>query len=491
MRKRLGEPLKSLRSFNKPLLAKETGSLDALKAYTEAHELGMAGKFQESVPLFKRAIELDPRFAIAYSDLGVVYSNLGEPGLATAVTQKAFELRDLADEPDRLFITARYHTQVTGDVNETIRTYETWTEMYAHQSAPWANLANAQTQIGRQDLSIEPAKRALAIDPKNAAAYVILARAQFETGRLDEALATCHQAIVQKIDGTEIHGFLFQIAFAQHDRTALNEQIAWAKGTPSEPYSNLQQMLMAFSQGQPKAALELFAQLTDGYRKRGMEERAKRMRGGLPRLEAELGMTDAARKMLQDYPLIDGSTDMPVALAEVGDSEKAETILREDLKKFPADTLWQYVYGPEIEAAISLSRNKPEEAVEALRRAVPYDLRSPELRTMRGRAYTAAGQYALAEAEFRKVIDQPTATLEPLMANLALAHLGLTRALALEGNVAVSRQEYEKVFDLWKDAEPDLPALRLAKAEYAALAHTGPLISSRPNNAPGSRISRF
>ncbi len=113
MRKRLGEPLKSLRTFNKPLLAKETGSLDALKAYTGAHELGMAGKYQESVPLFKRAIELDPRFAIAYSDLGVVYSNMGEPALATAVTQKAFELRDLADEPDRLFITARYRRRAS------------------------------------------------------------------------------------------------------------------------------------------------------------------------------------------------------------------------------------------------------------------------------------------------------------------------------------------------------------------------------------------
>lgn len=111
MRKRLGEPLRSPKSFNKPLLAKETGSLDALKAYTEAHDLGMSGKFQETVPLFRRAIELDPRFAIAYSDLGVAYNNLGEPGLSTAATGKAYELRDLADEPDRLSIVARYHAK--------------------------------------------------------------------------------------------------------------------------------------------------------------------------------------------------------------------------------------------------------------------------------------------------------------------------------------------------------------------------------------------
>jgi len=277
--------------------------------------------------------------------------------------------------------------------------------MYARQPVPWANLANAETQIGRQDLSIEPPKRAIALDVKYAAAYVTLARAQFGTGRLDDALATCEQAIVQEVDGTDIHGLLFQIGFAQHDRAAMSAQLAWAKGTPSEPYSQLQQAFVAFAEGRPGAAVQLIGDLADGYRKRGMVERANRMRGGLPRLVAELDMTDTARTLLRDLPPIDGSTDIPVALAEVGQDSRAEAILDHDLKKFPDDTLWQYMRGPEIQAAIWLSCNKPEKAIEALRRAIPYDLRIPEIRAWRGRAYLAARQYSLAATEFRKIID--------------------------------------------------------------------------------------
>ena len=480
MRKRLGEPLKSLQRFNKPLLQKETGSLDALKAYTQAHELAMAGKFQESVPPFKRAIELDPRFAIAYSDLGVIYSNLGEPGLSAAACRRSYELRDLADEPDRLFITARYHTQVTGDLHESIRDYELWTEMYAHESSPWTSLGNAQTQIGRPDLSIDPAKRAIAIDVNNAAAYVVLARAQMRSGRMDEALATCQQAIIHKLDGADIHGLLLEMGFARRDKAATDEQIAWAKGTSAEPFLTVEQTLMTFAQGRPRAGRDLLNQIADGYRNRGMQERADRMLGGLPRLEAELGMTDEARKLLLDLPPIDGSTDVPVSFAESGESARAEALLREDLKKFPEDTLWQYVRGPQIQAAILLSRSKPAEAVEALRRSLPYDMRSFDLPAMRGRAYLADKQYAQAEAEFRKIVNHPT--VDPLSEDLPLAHLGLARALALEGNAAGSREEYMKFFDLWKDAEPDVPVLGLAKAEYAQLSRVSQIVASGEGN---------
>jgi predicted Zn-dependent protease len=233
----------------------------------------------------------------------------------------------------------------------------------------------------------------------------------------------------------------------------------------------LQMALMAFAEGKPKNALELLAQLIDGYAKRGMTERANRMRGGTPRLEAELGMTDAARKLLRELPPLDGSTDVPVAFAEVGEDARAETILQRDLKQFPQDTLWQYVRGPEIAAAIALSRNKPEAAIEALRRSIPYDLRSSELPSLRGRAFLAARQPSQAIAEFRKVLDHPT--VEPLSANHTLAHLGLARALALAGDILASRAEYQEFFALWKEADADLPVLRLAHNEYTGLPAIG------------------
>jgi eukaryotic-like serine/threonine-protein kinase len=472
MRRRLGEPLKSVRQFNKPLLPKQTGSLEALKAYTQGHELGLAGKFQESIPFFRRAVELDPRFAIAWGDLGVIYGDLGEPTLSAEANRKAFQLRDLADEPDRFFISATYYENVTGDLHESIRNYEQWTETYARYSSPWANLANAETLIGRPDLAIEPARRALALNSANAVAYTVLARAQMRVGQIDQALATCQQAIVQKLDSAQIHGLLLSIGFAQRDRAATDEQVAWAKGTSSEPYMALQQFQMLFAEGRPKAGLDLFTQMTDGFRQNGMQERAKRMSGGVPRLEAELGMTDAARRLLDRIPPIDGSTDMPVAMAEVGEDSKAEAILQHHRKEFPEDTLWQYVKGPQIEAAIALSRNKPQQAIEALRPSIPYDQTSSELPAMRGRAYLAARQFAQAEAEFRKIVDHPT--VDPLSANVTLAHLGLARARTLAGDAAGGREEYEKFLALWKDAEPDVQVLREARAEYMKLSRTGP-----------------
>ncbi len=468
MRRRLGEPLRSLRRFSKPLLEKETGSLDALKAYSQAHDIGMQGRFQESIPLFRRALELDPQFAIAWADLGVIYNNLGEPAQSAQTLRRAYELRDVADEPDRLFIIANYHSMVTGDLHEAIRNYETWTEIYARNSTAWASLANMQIQIGRPDLAIDPARRAIAIDVKNSVAYVNLARAQLFAGKVDDAIATCQQAIVQKVDAADVHGILIQAGFADGDASASDAQVVWARGMPSEPYITLQRALLSFAEGKPKMGTELFSKLAEGYTKRGMAERATRMRGGMPRLEAELGMTDTARKALDELPPVEGSTDVPVALAEVGEDARAETILQHDLKEFPQDTLWQNVKGPQIAAAIALARNEPRVAIEALRRGIPYDLRSTELAALRGRAYLAAKQFPQAEAEFRKIIAHPG--LEPLSANHALAHLGLARALSLEGNVAGGRAEYESFFTSWKAADADVPVLLAAKSEYAKLA---------------------
>lgn len=206
MRRRLGEPLKSLQRFDKPLLAKATGWLDALKAYSAAHELGMQGKFQESIPLFRRAIRLDPWFAIAYGDLGAVYGNLEELGLSAAAGGKVFELRDFADECDRLYIAAVYHSNTTGDLHAGIRDYDTWMEMYPRDVSPLTNLADLRTQIGQPELAIEPAKRPGARPKERDRPY-----------RAGPGPA------------------LVYAGFAKHDRAMMEAQSAWAKGRRRNP----------------------------------------------------------------------------------------------------------------------------------------------------------------------------------------------------------------------------------------------------------------
>jgi tetratricopeptide (TPR) repeat protein len=286
-------------------------------------------------------------------------------------------------------------------------------------------------------------------------------------GQTDQALATCRQAIAQKLDGADLHGLLLELAFARHDPSAVADQLAWAKGKLAEPYMRLQEARMEFARGRRGAALETFRQLVDGYKKQGMLERANRLQGAVPRIEAELGMLDDARELLHSLPPINGSTDIPVAMAEIGETSQAEAALLEDLQKFPEDTLWLNVKGPQIRGANALSRHKPEETIEALRPGLSYDMRNFDLPAMRGRACLAAGQPGPALVEFHKIVDHPT--VDPLSLNLPLAHLGLARASALQGDLAGSRDEYEKFFTLWKDADPDLPVLRDARLEYARL----------------------
>ena len=467
MRGNLGEPLKSLKKFNHPLLPKETGSLDALKAYSQAHEMASGGNYQGSVPIFQRAIELDPDFAIAYADLGIVYSNLGEKDLAAANCKKAYELRDQSTEPDRLFITAVYHEQVTGNLHESVRNYQTWTETYPRDTPPWENLASLQVQIGRADLALAPAARATALSPQDAVTYVIQARAQMHAGQTDQALATCRRAVALGLDGAEIHGVLAELAFARRDRAGVEQQFAWAKGKSAESYMLVREMMADFALGRRRAALESNRQLVQEYKDQGMPERANRMRGGMPRILAELGYTAEARALLAELPAIAGSTDIPVAMAETGDVTKAEEILRRELAAHPEDTLWQELRGPEIRAAIALRRNRPEEAIEALKPGLPYDQEGHELPSLRGLAYLAADKPELAAAEFRKILDHPT--VDPMSHNIPLAHLGLARAYALEGNRPASRDEYRQTLDLWKDSDPDLPARQAAQAELNRL----------------------
>jgi tetratricopeptide (TPR) repeat protein len=467
MRRHLGEPLGTLRATSKPLLPKKTNSLDALKAYTLARDRVVQGKFEPSIPLFQKALELDPNFAIAYNDLGVVYTNLGEHDLAVKNLSKAYELREFAVEQDTLAIVASYHSFVTGDLHESIRNYETWAALYPLAAAPRANFASGQIQIGRDDLALEPARQAVELAPTDTVMYIILARAQMHLGQLDDAKATCQKAIALKIDNAFIHGLLFEIASAQHRPEEVSAQIAWAKGKSAEPSMLLDQALAAYSQGKAREAEKNIDDMVDEYKKQGLTEHAKRLFGGTPRIEVQLGRLDEARKRLAALPPIEGSTDIPVALALTGATAQADAILQREMQLQPTDTLWQDVKGPEIRAAIAIAQNKPDVAIQSLQRSIPYDLRNYDIPSLRGQAYLLAKQPDLAEAEFHKIVDH--LGVEPLSSNFAMAHLGLARAYSMQNRQQDSRKEYETFFDLWKNADNDLPVLRQARVEYKQL----------------------
>jgi tetratricopeptide (TPR) repeat protein len=283
---------------------------------------------------------------------------------------------------------------------------------------------------------------------------------------MDAAQATCSQAIARGIANEQIHARLVELAFARGDMAALQEQFAWAKGKPAAASMLREEMQVDFALGKRQAALEAIHQSSEEYRKQGMAETALHVETGVPRYLAELGWTAEARAALARQPA-DDSTDAAVAIAETGDPSKAEEMLRRQLKAHPEDTLWQECRGPQIRGAIELARHRPDAAIEALRAGLGCDLRNLDQPDLRGRAYLALRQPDLAAAEFRKILDHPG--VEPLSHHLPLAHLGLARAYAMRGDIPSSRAEYQKVLDLWKDADPGMPAKDQAARELAAL----------------------
>jgi DNA-binding winged helix-turn-helix (wHTH) protein/tetratricopeptide (TPR) repeat protein len=485
LRNQLGESADSVRRFSKPLFAARTSSLEALETYSLATHLGLQGKTQDAVTLFQHAVELDPQFAIAFADLGATYSNLGERDLAKASLTRAYELRDSVDESDRLYITATYNDIVTGDIQAGIRSYKEWSVEYPHNPAPFINLADLEIQAGKPALALDPAKRALALNPDNALAYVVQARAQLRLGQFEQAADTCQQAINRHLDGEQIHGFLLQIAFLRLDQAEIDSQMEWAKNTQAEPYMLLQQALIDFASGKAKAGTAAFTRVANAYRKIGRNERANAVLDAVPRIQAELGLTDAAYEMLTGLPAIGGadetevaigsngsdgapgSVDIPVAWAHVGETSRAQTMLKRELDSHLTYTLWQGDYGPQIKAAIALNQHRPQDAIDALKPAVPYELNGFDVPAMRGRAYLANKQPDLAEAEFHKILDHPG--IEPLSHEYPLAQLGVARSLAAQGKTVEAGFAYKVVLQIWKDADPDLPRLKDAKAEYAKL----------------------
>jgi len=504
LRKQLGESPASVVRFSKPFFATRTSSLEALKDYAIATHFDLEGKPDDAVTFLQHAVALDPQFAVAFADLGAIYSNLGQRDLAKASLNRAYELRDSVDESNRLFIASTYNDLVTGDMQASVRNYKDWSEEYPHNPAPFIHLADLEIQAGKPALALDPAKRSLELNPDNPLAYIVLAHAQMRLGQFEQAGDTCQQAISRHLDGEQIHGFLLQVAFLRLDQAEIDTQIAWAKGTQAEPYMLQQQAFIDFASGKVKAAATALNKVAEAYRKLGQNERANRILAEAPRIEAELGLTDTAYETLTRLAETDGANDanesvdlelvdLPVAWAHVGETSRAQALLKRELDAHLTDTLWQEDFSSQIKAAIALNQHRPADAIEALKPAVPYELNSFDVPALLGRAYLANKQPDLAEAEFHKILDHPG--IEPLSHDYPLAQLGVARALAAQGKTVEAGFAYKVVLQIWKDADPDLPRLKEAKAEYAKLnappAKPKLALSSRPTLKPAASRRQF
>jgi len=470
MRAKLGESLASIQKLTAPSEQVTTTSLEAFQAYALGAAQSNLGLWLEAIPFYQRATELDPNFATAYRRLGIMYSNVGEARRGAECLEKAFALVDRVSDRERLNISAFYYVLGTGEGNKAVDAFQWYARTYPRESAPHNMMGNLYYVAGDREKALAEYQEAARLDPRLAVYYGNQVGAYSDLDRFDEAKAVAEKAFAQKLDPPDIHQYLLRIAYIQGDRVEAEKQIQWLAGRPQEYGSLSIQATNAMVLGQLRKSEELLQRGEEMARQRNFPETAARYRATATSGEALAGNCEAARSkalaaIIPDQVPADtlGAVG-PLALC--GDAAAAQKAADVTSKNHPLDTLWNAVYLPSIQAAIELRRNRPEKAIELLKSATPYERAYPYVTYLRGLADLGARKGVEATTEFQKILDHKGANWGPFY---PISYVGLARAAALAGDTARARKAYQDFLALWKDADPDLPILKEAKAEYAKL----------------------
>jgi tetratricopeptide (TPR) repeat protein len=482
LRGKFGEEPDSLHKFDLPLERASTASLEALAAYTEGRRLVREKGAMEAVPALKRAVALDPKFALAHSNLAVAYYNLNQNALAADQIRQAFELADRQTVRDRLHITTLYYDLATGDVQKAIGSYKQWVQLYPRDDIAKGNLASEYFLIGDYDQAATFAQQALRLDPGSAAWYENLATAYIALQRLEEAQNVLNQAFARKLDDPSMHADLYALAFLRGEPAGMEREMAWSVGKAGgeDDILALQADTEAYA-GHVQKARELSRRAVEVAQNSQLNEPAAIWQGIAALREAMYGNLEEARKgadkVLEIAP---NSRDAQVlailVLARTGDVRRAQTMLDDLAAANVSNTIVQSAWVPTVRAQTAMINQKPTQALELLDTVRPYE-RGQLIGNLsyscmipvyvRAEAYLAANRGPQALAEFQKLIDS-----RGVVGNCwsgALAYLGQGRAQALSGSTNAARTSYQTFFALWKDADANIPILKTARAEFAKL----------------------
>jgi serine/threonine protein kinase/tetratricopeptide (TPR) repeat protein len=477
LRQKLGESIGSVQKFATPLEQATTSSLEALQAFTLGQAEHSKLEDEKAVPHLKRAIELDPNFAMAHATLGVVYGNLTQTKQQLENLSRAFELKDRASEREKFYISAHYYSEVTRELDKAIAVYEQWKQTYPRDSVPWDNLALEYEMTGQPEKSLANASEAMRLGPRDKFAHSNLADAYTALGRYDEAKTVIEQAAAQGLGSASDAFSLYTMAFDRGDKAGMQRATELAKGPPVDSI-----MLLIVAEGQCalgriQSARQSFAQGASSAQNSGLKE----LSAGIRQLEAscltETGNPTLGRQVASQVLASSDDRDTrnqaAVTLARAGDASRSQKLIEQQAKEFPTDTLQNSVWLPVARATNLIRANQPGQAVDALEATAPYEFGSPPNGAIywpmyvRGEAYLRLRNGAKAATEYQKILDhRGIAPNSPLY---SLALLGLGRAYALQGDSARAKQAYQDFLAKWKDADPDVPILKQAKAEYAKL----------------------
>jgi len=479
----LGESLGTVEKYETPIQEATTSSLDALKAYSVGMKTLSEKGEVAAIPFFEHAIELDPNFAFAYAQLGGIYiANLEEPDLAAKNIRKAYELRDRISERERLYITGVYYVSVTGELEKALQSCEVSAQAYPRDSAS-RNLAGLiYLYMGQYEKSVAEEREAIRLAPDNIYAYSNLMEGYIGLDRVEEAKAVYQQAINHRLDGVFLHDDMYVIAFLRGDAEEMKRQVDWSAGKPG-----IEDVLLSAQSDTEgfyghRARAEAFSrQATESAQGADLKETAALWELNAALREAEFGNPVKAEQEAMAGLTIASTRDVQIlaalALARAGDITRAKTLSVELEKQFPANTALNRYWLPIIRAYLEIRLGKPANALRLLQPVSTVELAFPAPQFgpgpplysiyVRGQAYLLLNHDEEAANEFQKILTHRNMVGNSLL--FSVAHLQLARARSLSGDVPGARKYYQDFLALWKDADPDIPILKQAKAEYAKL----------------------
>ena len=485
MRSKLGESLSSVERYATPLFEATTPSLDALKAYSTAGKIQYVEGSTASLPFYRRAVELDPNFAMAFNNLAIQYFNLNEGQRAQECARKAYELRGKVSERERLAIEANYYNNVTGELDKAAQAYELWQQNYPKDVAPVGNLGTVASKLGDMEKLLSQVRKALDMEPNYGVIYADLAAAEMNLNRLEEAEQAFRQAEQHGVGEEVLLQYWYLLAFLKNDQAKMSKLLATGMGKPG-----VEDLMFAAEAdtggwyGKFKDARQFTGRAVEVAKRNDAKETAATYAAAAAVREVAAGNRAQARANAKVALELSGSRDVKaiaaLALVQAGDLAEAQKRARELDSTFPLDTLVQRYWLPTIGGAVALKRNDPKKAIELLSGMGPIELGvvndainvylCPAY--LRGQAYLMLHDGKAAAAEFQKFIDH-----YGVITNFpwgALARLGIARAYALEAQTDPAYREkartaYQNFLTLWKDADPDIPIYKQAKAEYAKL----------------------
>ena len=488
----LGESLATVQRFDVPLEQATTSSLEALKSYSLGRKADGEKGTAAALPYDQRAIELDPNFAVAYEAVGGDYGNLGELGRASEYFTKAFQLREHASEREKLRITGQYYQNVTGELDKAAQTYQERIESYPREPLAYGNLGIVYSEQGQYQKAIEITRQGLRLAPDRVGSYDNLTNYAVALQRFDETRQIIGEAQARKMDDATFHNALYALAFLGSDSAAMAEQQKWYAGKPEfETYGLALASDTEAYAGHMGKARELTKRALESAIRADSKENGAIWQAIAAQREAVYGNPAEARQIageaLSLAPTSQGvESEAALAFAMAGDTVRAESLAQDLGKRFPLDTQVQSIWLPAIQAQLALDKKNPALALNALEAATPIELAQMTFVNnisclyhlyVRGDAYLAAGRGSAAAAEFQKILDHSGIVWNCWTG--ALAHLGVARANALESRISQGADAdaarvralagYKGFLTLWKDADPDIPVLKEAKAEYAKL----------------------